>query len=657
VPHWRPIETEWSIGHTAERADEQPTDRVRAAFGLLLMGAVAFGMVVVGWFAIWSRAIGSDEAYLLASLRGWVERGDLYDGVYSQYGPFYYVVFGVPSRLLGLTWTVDAGRVTNLALWITSSFLLGLAAWRLTRRLAFGIAAQVLMFSVLHTLVDEPMHPGALLCLLLACLVANVAVVRPYAPRTSDAIAGGLLAALTLTKVNVGSFAIAAVLFVMLESVPDRLRALRIAGWIVIVALGPAIVFSNGVDDWAVLFAMTYVVAAVAVVIASELSRARGPSDSFSLRWLGGGFALVSAVTLGCALLTGSSVGGLWDGIVVRPRAFTTAVLVPLELPPATWLWLIVLPGAVFGGRAIGRRAAPATVTLVSGLVRCAGGLGLVAFVLGRSYLVAFVPPGGARFSLLPLAALVLVPRAGSHRGWDDVLARRLLAAAAVTQSLHAFPVPGSQVSWALFLAALAGAVVVGDGVSELADAIELEPRIRSALVLAGAGVVVAIVLLFPYGPTGGANAPGRQFVDWYHRYHQRVPVAVAGSNRVRLPLDDRQMIRRASRAIREHCDTVYAFKVTTEYLAYSDARPATGYISSLGLLLTADEQTRVVRSLQSNPRSCVIVPGALTADGALVYDPGVGPFAEYLSGTRWQEVGNVRNGRVLRRAATTTGE
>jgi hypothetical protein len=633
------------------RANEQPADRVRVIFGLLVMGAVGLGMVVVGWFAIWSRAIGSDEAYLLASLRGWVERGDLYDRVYSQYGPFYYVVFGVPSRVLGATWTVDAGRVTNLFLWVSSAFLLGLAAWRLTGRLAFGIAAQVLVFSLLHTLVDEPMHPGALLCLLLACLVTNVSVIRPYAPRTSDAITGGLLAALTLTKVNVGLFVIAAVLFVVLESVPDRLRGLRIAGWVGIVALGPAIVFSKGTDDWALLFSMTYVVAAVAVVIASEVSRARGPSVSFSLPWLGGGFAGVSIVTLGGALLTGTSVGGLWDGIVVRPRAFITAVLVPLELPPATWLWLIVLPGAVLGARALVRKASPATVTLLSGSVRLVGGLGLAAFVLGRSYLIALVPPGGARFSLLPLAALVLLPRVSREGERDDVLARRLLAAAAVTQSLHAFPVPGSQVSWALLLAGLGGVVVVGDGVSELADAMRLKPGIRSALVLAGAGLVVAIVLMLPYGPTGEVRAPGGQFVDWYHRYHQRVPVDVAGTERVRLPLDDRPVIQRAVRAIREHCGTVYAFKVTTEYLAYSDVRPATGYISSLGLLLTPDEQKRVVRSLRSNPRSCVIVPGTLTADGTLAYDPGFGPFADYLTENRWQEVGNVRNGRVLRRA------
>jgi hypothetical protein len=192
---------------------------------------------------------------------------------------------------------------------------------------------------------------------------------------------------------------------------------------------------------------------------------------------------------------------------------------------------------------------------------------------------------------------------------------------------------------------------VVGDGVAELADARRLEPAIRRGFALAGAAVVLAIVLVLPYGPTGGAHAPGRQFVDWYHRYHQWFPADVAGSERVRVPIHRRSTIRRAVRAIREHCDTVYGFKITTEYLAYSDVPPPTGYISSLGLLLTNEEQQRVVDALASGPRSCVIVPGGLTADGRLVYEPGVGPIADYLTGNRWRIVGYVLNGRVLRRA------
>jgi len=48
-------------------------------------------------------------------------RGGLYDRVFSQYGPFYYAVFGLPSRLLDARWTIGAGRVTTLALWVATA--------------------------------------------------------------------------------------------------------------------------------------------------------------------------------------------------------------------------------------------------------------------------------------------------------------------------------------------------------------------------------------------------------------------------------------------------------------------------------------------------------------------------------------------------------
>jgi hypothetical protein len=625
---------------------------VNTAVGLSILAAVGLASASVGWFAIWSRAIGSDEAYLLTSLREWVARGGLYDRVYSQYGPFYYLVFGAPSRLLGLTWTVDAGRFTNLVVWTITAFLLGLATWRLTTRLAFGVAAQVLAFSLLHTLTDEPMHPGALICLLLACLVCSVTVLRPRAPRLSDTITGGLLAGLTLTKVNVGVFAIVAVAFVALEAVPDRVRRLRILGWAAIVALGPVVVFSKGVDDWTLLFAATYVVAAVAVVIASSASRARVGAISFSLPAVLGGAGLVGAVTVGFALATGTSVAGLWNGVVVRPREFIETVAVPVELPPATWIWLIVLPCSLLAARALIRRALPTTVTVVSGVARLAGGAGLAAFVLGRSYLPnAFnaVAPGGARFSLLPLAALVLVPRTFDEgQARDGALARRLLAAAAITQSLHTFPVPGSQVSWSLLLAAVCGAVMIGDGVAELVHAIHPMRVVDRLVGVVGAGLVIAIVLILPYGPKGGVEAPGQQFVDWFRRYHTRVPVNSPGTDRVRVTPNDRNAVRRVVTATRD-CDTLFPYKVTNAFLAYSNIRPPTGYTPPIGLLLTGEEQASVVRALESQPRACVLFYGKVAADGTLPVTTGSGPLSEYLGRNRWEPTVPMPGVQVIR--------
>ena len=66
-----------------------------------------------------------------------------------------------------------------------------------------------------------------------------------------------------------------------------------------------------------------------------------------------------------------------------------------------------------------------------------------------------------------PLAWLAAVGRPGESRELRFV--RILLAALALLQTLHAYPVPGSQLAWAEVLFVIVGGVALRDGIADLA--------------------------------------------------------------------------------------------------------------------------------------------------------------------------------------------
>jgi hypothetical protein len=67
-----------------------------------------------------------------------VRGGELYDEVYSQYGPFYYLLFGGLFELLGRPVTPNAGRLIVVAIWVATATLYGMGIHRMTGRLWLG---------------------------------------------------------------------------------------------------------------------------------------------------------------------------------------------------------------------------------------------------------------------------------------------------------------------------------------------------------------------------------------------------------------------------------------------------------------------------------------------------------------------------------------
>ena len=79
---------------------------------------------------------------------------------------------------------------------------------------------QLSAVEALFSLVNEPMHPSDLIVVMLSALLACACFVRNGASRWPATLLGGAVMALTLVKINVGVFALAAVALVCVVSYP-----------------------------------------------------------------------------------------------------------------------------------------------------------------------------------------------------------------------------------------------------------------------------------------------------------------------------------------------------------------------------------------------------------------------------------------------------
>jgi hypothetical protein len=575
----------------------------RRLAGTAAVAATTLVTVIAGWCAIWTSPLNGDEAYLLISLREWVLRGGLYDRVFSQYGPFYYSLFGLPSRALDARWSIGAGRISSLVLWVVTAALFGLVARVLTRRWVFGVAAQLLAFVLLATLVNEPMHPGALLAFLLAALLADVAWLRPRAPCTADVLAGALVAAIALTKVNVGACAIVALAFALGSSSTRRQWRWTVSA--LLVALGPAVLLLNGRESWRWLWSAVYVVGALAVIAAAEGHDRtdRLPAD---LRRIAAGFAAVAVASVAIVLATGTSVPSLVRGVLVRPLDHPRLVMVPVELPTVAWWWLgalVIGAGLWWRARATGSpRIAPAW----SGAIRVGAGLALLVSVLGSN--VALFPVASGRFTLLPIAALVLVARPGRRWPEGERFARALVAAAAITEQLHAYPVAGSQVSWGVMTAGLAAVVIVADGVADLT----VSARDRAVPTLGawvGAAVCLLLVLVLPAGLAAGTTLPGHELREWWDAYRTDVRMNVASTGWLRVPAPGRADVDATVAEIHRDCGTFLVLGANLAWYLLADRRPPTGFNHpTWPAYLDAREQRATVAAIAPRRRTCLLL-------------------------------------------------
>jgi hypothetical protein len=462
--------------------------------------------------------------------------------------------------------------------------------------------------------------------------LAGILALVPVAPRSGWLVAGALAATLTLVKINIGGFALIALVVAAVVS-SDAPRPVRTAT-VLVPALIPVALMARDLGEQGRLsYAFLVASAGAAVGVVGMLRR-----DPIAWRpvigWLGLGVGVASVPILVAALLQGTSIGGLVDGVLLRPLGQSEAFTLPMVLPPATILWSGIASGvgmfiALLTWR--GTLRIPAVVGAVAGIAA-----GLVMWLAVGGLFRSGVPA----FSVgLPLAWVVVL--SAHDRGRE---ARLALAALAVLAALHAYPVAGSQTSWSGMLLAPLGAVAIGDGVRTLAKG--RSPARRALVVGAALLPALAMLALVARGPMTSL------FHNVRGGYLAYSTTDLSGAERLRFNRSGARTYTKVTVALQKHCRTFFSWPGMNSFYLFAEQKPPTSLnTTSWFTLLNEELQVRVVEDLERSDGLCLLRNQGITAFWLQGRPHPGGPLVTFLE-TEFEPSVTIRDYELLIRRA-----
>jgi len=574
---------------------------------VVLYAAIALGAAFAAYGAIFSGfAAYDDEGTVLVTLNAFAHGQPLYTDIFSPYGPFYFQLFGGLAALGGHDFTTDGSRTVTLLVWLTSSFVLGLACQRLSGRLALGAGGMVASFAVLYALFPEPMHPHGLLVLLLSCFV----LVASFGPgrRTAllGATAGALLAAALMTKINFGAYAIGgAVLAATLVFEPiERRRWLRWPLIALVLAVPTVVMWSDLKEAWVRSFIALELLGTGAIVAAAWPLRPRRGERQDSLgRWLlagvAGGVAALVAI-LGATLLLGTSPGDLYDGLIREPLNVRNVGGGPFETPGQAIDWGVAALAAAVLVTWL-RSWASGRPSPWPGVLRAAAGLA-IWFTVAKQAPFGLNPSANVDVLPMLLAWVAAVPPLGEPEPPFKRFLRVLLPGVAVLGVLGAYPVPGAQVGVASLMFVPVGALCLADALS----ALRAWSATRGELGLArfGAAATVATVALAGMLALGQVYLPAiANTID----YRDKVPLPFPGAGQVRLKPEEVEEYEGVYDFLVENrCTSFVGYPNIDSFYLWTGIEPPEPYAPG-AWIAALDEagQKRVLAAVRSSPRPC----------------------------------------------------
>lgn len=603
---------------------------IRAAFAAVVFAATTVFLAIAAYpnmFSVFKHY--DDEGYLLISLKWFQQLGGLYDQVFSQYGPMYYLMMDGLFNTLRLSVTHDNGRLVSLGVWLAVSLVCGLVLFRLTKSIWIGCLVQLLVLNIFRfRMMAEPMHPSGMLCLLLACLTATALLV-PRSPRLALGLQGVLVASMMLIKINIGSFAFLSIALTTVTAFSD-LRRRHLLAWSVglMVSIAPAgLMAANLTHPWAQQYALLVgaAAAAVALILLStepQASLRKAPIIPF----VSGG-VLTAVVVCVAIILRGTSPAALFHSVLVAPFDQAKALTFPLQLPPqAGKMALLALVAACI---AAGLSRRPERTRRHKSFAGFGGGVFRLLVGVILAYTVSGIYRGSPLgFLLVPLLWVASLNPHGLSDSRELAYARHLLPPLAVLQTLHAYPVAGSQVHWGSFLLLPVGAICVFDGLRQLAAGLRAAEFLRTKMIrllspLAGA-VMVALVALAIYLPLGHKRA----------LYQNSVPLSLPGASRIHLSGPEVAAFIHLSETLRNNCTTFISVPGLNSFYFWTGLEPPTGFNTTMWMnLLSSDVQLEIIERIRGIDRLCVIQRrGNIDYYAGLDYYAGRGmPLVDYL--------------------------
>jgi 4-amino-4-deoxy-L-arabinose transferase-like glycosyltransferase len=556
--------------------------------GLAVLLSLSAAMMMFSTFMLYD-----DEGYVLFSLRNFVEHGHLYGEVYSQYGPFPYVLYAT-LHALGLPLTHTAGRLVTIAAWTGAALACAGLAGRATRSLAARLAVFASAIAYLWIMVSEPTHPGGLIAAATAVLAwLGHRWIGADRPRAWACLVGGGTAALLLTKINIGVFAgFAAVAWLILHHQNKSLRrwgagALVVAVIVLPFALMRPLLETPWVQTYAILFACAGAAAMGAAALSSS-PRVGGREVGFGVL----AAVAVATVTLGIIFARGTTPRELLEGVLLGPLRHPGHFSLKFPWPAAT-RFVAVGSMLLFAAAWVLRHRAGGNIATLVAAARVAAALALAVTIarfptISPDNLVFAFAPACLWFFLWPLPTED--PGLVAGRNWVGLLF--------LSQCLHAFPVPGSQIAWGTFLALPLAALGAWPAAAWLAQnrAFSTAGRHRTG---AGAGLLV----------TAFALAVSARFIQVGNRYLDGRTLHLPGSGPLRLPDSATALYRILALNAATHSDVLFSLPGMFSLNLWSEVpTPTLTNVTHWFSLLDEKQQAEIVRVLVAHPRSCVIV-------------------------------------------------
>jgi hypothetical protein len=399
--------------------------------------------------------------------------------------------------------------------------------------------------------------------------------------------------ALTMTKINIGIFAVAGLAVALVvgnSAYPRWFRSIIGAGAILLpFVLMFQRISNSSIATFAFLVGVS-MLGACAVMSVDAISLApRGLNAAAS------GFGAVVFVSLLWPLFSGTSPGALVTAVFVRPLQQVNILTI---LPVVGIQWFAILITALVVIAVSARRIGVDQLLPPKSPIRFLALSAAALFVLGLGIdtfgaLGAFGTFGAWLPAIVLLPALALIADVPPRIR----LALRLIVPIAILQVLHAYPVAGSQVEWATVVMFVPCAIALATGMDGLRMWREARPALRG-LVVGSLCVVIAL-------PAG--LWPLAVWVNYYDLSALHLP----GAQLVRVDPQTGRELRQLTYLVHKNCDTFYSVPGLDSLYIYSGVPTPTGQLANWPGALTNSQEQEVVSELShfqaTGKRVCIV--------------------------------------------------
>jgi len=593
-----------NAAHIREDAAPLPHERPKAnrpwvwlsCASILLLVALAYA-----FYTTFSQTLGLDEGYLMITVQSFLEGHPLYDVVFTQYGPVYYVYEWLLHRALSIPLTHDATRWLCIIHWLSAAALLGVVGRMMTRSLVAGLFAFSQGVIHLAHLGREPGHPQEIIALLLAL---GIVAANRIDKRAGLPALGALAALLLFIKPNVGIF-FAAALFLAFYFHSNRSGA-GASGrtWLLIAAcaLLPFLLMRRHVMfEWCRNYSL---VAAFGIVAAALTARDFANHQLALRRCITAVVALVAVaiVFAGIAMFTGTSTAGLLDGLLLTPLRTPDIAILQLRVPnAAVFNAVTALLVAMLASATAGNARRDVLITLLK-----------LCFVVASS-LVLIGQPSAQLMYILPWVWLVAIP--GCNGAIPHTLAtsfpRVFLSLAAAWQSLQAYPVAGTQLAVGSMLLVVATTVSLADALL----ALRIPERLRTVAahwrpLLASACQGLAAIAVIAFFGLVWCKLPVAR-----RNYAALPKLNLPGADLVRTDTAMVQRYQALAQYLQANCDTFITCPGINDFYFWTGKRPPTHLNPTTLSILTARQQEQILTALRGAEKPLIVILDSIVND------------------------------------------